>query len=62
MYVKDGSDKLYEENKGTNWIENHYDYASDLTNAKVIELECGHYVHNFKQDRIAEEIRKFIGK
>ena len=57
MFLSDGK-----EVKGTNWIENHYDYVSDLTDAKVIELGCGHYVHNFKQDRIAEEIREFIGK
>ena len=38
-------------------MENHYEYASDLTDAKVIELDCGYYVHNFRQDQIAEEIR-----
>ena len=43
-------------------IENHYDYVSDLTNAKVIELGCGHYVHNFMQDRIAKDIKEFIVK
>ena len=53
MFVSDGK-----EVKGSNWVENHYDYASDLTDAKVIELECGHYVHNFKQTQIAEEIKK----
>ena len=37
-----------------------YEYASDLTNAKVIELDCGHYVHNFQQEQIAEEIRLTI--
>ena len=52
MFVSDGK-----EVKGSNWVENHYDYASDLTDAKVIELECGHYVHNFKQTQIAEEIK-----
>ncbi len=55
MFLSDGK-----EVKGTNWIESHYDYASDLTDAKVIELDCGHYVHNFMQDRIAEEIREFV--
>lgn len=53
MFVSDGK-----EVKGTNWVEKHYDYASDLADAKVIELECGHYVHNFKQTQIAEEIKK----
>ena len=45
MFISDGR-----ETKGTNWVENHYEYASDLTNAKVIELYCGHYVHNFRQE------------
>ena len=57
MFISDGK-----EVQGTNWIESHYDYASDLANAKVIELDCGHYVHNFMQDRIAEEIREFNSK
>lgn len=57
MFLSDGK-----EVKGTNWIENHYDYVSDLTDAKIVELGCGHYVHNFMQDRIAEDIKEFIGK
>ena len=57
MFISDGK-----EVQGTNWIESHYDYASDLANAKVIELDCGHYVHNFMQDMIAEDIREFIGE
>ena len=57
MFLSDGK-----EIKGTDWAGRHYDYASDLTKAKVIELDCGHYVHNFMQDRIAEEIREFVGK
>lgn len=55
MFVSDGT-----EVKGTDWIEKHYEYASDLTNAKVIELGCGHYVHNFKQDQISLEMKEFI--
>jgi pimeloyl-ACP methyl ester carboxylesterase len=57
MFLSDGK-----EIKGTNWADSHYDYATDLTKAKVIELGCGHYVHNFKQDQIAEEIRMFTSK
>ena len=56
MFVSDGT-----EVKGTDWIEKHYEYASDLTNAKVIELGCGHYVHNFKQEQISEKMKEFIG-
>ncbi|MBR5088422.1 MAG: alpha/beta hydrolase [Ruminiclostridium sp.] len=57
MFVSDGT-----EVKGTDWIEKHYEYASDLTNAKVIELCCGHYVHNFKQDQISEKMKEFISE
>ena len=55
MFVSDGK-----EVRGLNWAGAHHDYASDLTKAKVIELDCGHYVHNFEQELIAREIREFI--
>jgi hypothetical protein len=41
-------------------LHDHYEYASDLTDANVIELDCGHYVHNFMQNKIAEDIREFL--
>jgi len=55
MFISDG-----EETKGSDWIGNHYLYAEDLTNARVIELGCGHYVHYFKAEEIASEMRTFI--
>lgn len=55
MFISDGK-----ETNGSDWVGNHYLYASDLTNAKVIELGCGHYVHYFKPDEIAAEMRSFI--
>lgn len=55
MFISDGK-----ETKGSDWVGNHYLYASDLSNAKVIELGCGHYVHYFKADEIASEMRSFI--
>ena len=55
MFISDGK-----ETKGSDWVGNHYAYAEDLSNAKVIELGCGHYVHYFEPDRIASEIRTFI--
>ncbi len=55
MFVSDGK-----ETNGSDWIGNHYAYAADLSNAKVIELGCGHYVHYFKADEIASEMRSFI--
>ena len=55
MFISDG-----EETKGSDWIGNHYLYAEDLTNVRVIELGCGHYVHYFKAEEIASEMRTFI--
>jgi hypothetical protein len=31
-----------------------------LDNAKIIQLNCGHYVHYYESDRISEEIKRFI--
>ena len=55
MFVSNGK-----ETGIADWIQVQHDYAQDLSNAKVIELGCGHYVHNFEQVRIAEEIRAFV--
>ena len=52
MFVSDGK-----ETGAANWSELQHEYAQGLSNVKVIELGCGHYVHNFEQARIAEEIR-----
>jgi hypothetical protein len=46
--------------KGSNWVDNHYAYTEDLSNARVIELGCGHYVHYFNAEEIASEMRTFI--
>ena len=27
---------------------------------KLIELDCGHYLHQFESERIAEEMKDFI--
>lgn len=55
MFISDGT-----ETNGSDWVGNHYLYASDLSDAKVVELGCGHYVHYFKADEIASEMRSFI--
>lgn len=55
MFISDGK-----ETNGSDWIGNHYAYAEGLTNARVIELGCGHYVHYYRPDEIATEMRSFI--
>ena len=44
------------------WLESQKDYASGLTNARLIELDCPHYVHNFETDRIYSEIKSFLSQ
>ena len=55
MFISDGK-----ETKGTDWVNNHYAYAEDLTNARVIKLDCGHYVHYYESEKIASEIDTFV--
>ncbi len=55
MFVSDGKETGVD-----NWIDIQKEYASDLSKAKVIELDCGHYVHNFKQGQISNDMKEFI--
>lgn len=55
LFVSDG--------KGTgieNWRASQKAFASGLSDEKVIELDCGHYVHNFRQERISNEMKAFL--
>ncbi|MBR4224797.1 MAG: alpha/beta hydrolase [Oscillospiraceae bacterium] len=45
---------------GQVWTDAMYDYADGLTDAQVIELDCGHMVADEKPDEIAETMRGFI--
>jgi len=49
------------------WAEIHKDYAANVSGAMggtadspVIELNCGHYVHWYEPERIAEEMKGFL--
>ena len=55
MFVSDGKETGVD-----NWTDLQKEYASDLSNAKVVELGCGHYIHNFKQQQISRDMREFI--
>ena len=35
-------------------------YANTVENAKVIQLDCPHYVHDYEYNRICEEIKAFL--
>ena len=40
------------------WRNAHQEYADASTNGKLVQLNCGHYVHDFEYRQIAEEIRE----
>ena len=42
------------------WRSIPENYISGCDNARYIELDCPHYVHDYKYDEISNEIRKFI--
>ncbi len=42
-----------------NWLEHEQEFAEQC-NAKLINLNCGHYVHYYESDLISLEIRNFV--
>lgn len=58
LFISDGSGGTgFTKEKWRSIPEN---YISGCDNAGYIELDCPHYVHNYKYDEISKEIRKFI--
>ena len=57
MFVSDGKETGVE-----NWLDIQMEYASGLSDAAVVDLNCGHYVHNYMQEQISKEIRDFINE
>lgn len=45
-----------------NLVEAPKEYVPKISNCKVIELECDHYVHDFEYERISMEMKSFIEK
>lgn len=43
-----------------NWKKIHENYLSQVSQGKLIELDCGHYVHIEKPEEIKEDIIDFI--
>lgn len=40
------------------WRRAHQEYADASVEGKLVQLSCGHYVHDFEYEKIAEEIRE----
>lgn len=39
----------------------HQELVDASTNGRLVELDCGHYLHQFESEKIAEEMKEFIG-
>lgn len=48
------------ENGLDKWKMIHENYAAGLSNGKVVQLECNHYVHVEAPDQISQEIKTYI--
>ena len=57
LFVSNGSGTGFNEQT---WRSIPKDYISGLDHASYIELDCPHYVHDYKYDEISKEIRNFI--
>ena len=53
MFVSDGKQV------SAGWIEHEREFA-EQTNARIIYLNCGHYIHYYESERISREIRIFV--
>jgi pimeloyl-ACP methyl ester carboxylesterase len=53
MFVSDGKQV------SANWIEYQNEFARN-NKAKIIQLNCGHYVHYYESELISKEIKDFI--
>ena len=42
------------------WRKVHQDYADASVDGRLIQLSCGHYVHDFEYEKIAGEIRLLV--
>lgn len=48
------------ENGLEKWKKIHENYIDGLSNGKIVQLDCGHYVHAEAPEQICSELRKFI--
>lgn len=44
------------------WVGSHQNIVNASTNGRYVQLECGHNVYDYEADRIAEDIKLFLGE
>ena len=60
IFTSLGDDDPNDKEAVEKWRGYAIDYTSDMPNAKLVKLDCGHFVHNLETDTIEKEIREFI--
>ena len=55
MFVSDGKQT------SPDWINNERKYARSV-NARIVLLDCGHYIHYYESSRISSEIKAFLSE
>ncbi len=55
MFISDGKQV------SSGWIEYARSFAEQMK-AKTVFLNCGHYIHYYESDRIAQEITSFVNQ
>lgn len=57
LFVSNGSGTGWEEEA---WRRYQKEYIKELSDGRLVELNCSHYVHDHEYEFMAEEIRNFI--
>ena len=57
LFVSNGSGTGWEEEA---WRNYQKEYVREVTNGRLVELNCSHYVHDHEYELIAEEMKDFI--
>ena len=60
LFVSNGKYLAQMVGKPENWILIHKNYISNISEGRLIELDCGHWVHLDEKDRVSEEMISFI--
>lgn len=48
------------ENGSEKWKKIHENYIDGLSNGKMVQLDCGHYVHVEAPEQICSELKRFL--
>ena len=43
------------------WVNAQQEFVNASQNGRYVQLDCGHYVHNYESERIATDIKELIG-